>query len=144
MKSNTVFNTELYSLSKFHAKRIFLQDMPIIWQKVVFKKNEVKHNFQTGSWIFWADFMQNGFFSKTSLKFGKRQFLAQNEVKHSFPQRVVFLEQISCKRHFLARYAYNSEKVVFNTKWSQTQFWNSELYFLSRFHAKRIFLARHA
>ena len=58
-------------MSRFHAKRIFEQDMLKIWQKVVFK---------------------------------------QNKVKYSFQERVVFLEQISWKKHFLTRHAYNLAK----------------------------------
>ena len=84
MKSNTVFNSGLYSLSTFDGKRIFLATYP------------------------------------SSLKNGN--ILIQTEVKHSFQQRVVFFDQISCQTHFLADILKIWPKVVFNTKLSQTQF----------------------
>ena len=36
MKSSTVLNRDLYSLSRFHAKRSYYEDILKVWQKVVF------------------------------------------------------------------------------------------------------------
>ena len=83
--------------------------------------------------------MQNVLFSKIFLKFGKKKFWTQNEVEHSFQQRVVFFEEISCKTHLLERYPYNLEKESFWHKLKWNCVLNSELYSSSRFDPKRIF-----
>ena len=104
LKWNCVFNSELYSLSRFDPKRIFKQDILIIWQKEVFNTKWSRTQLSKASCILWADLIQNGFLSKISLSFGKRKFSTQNDVKHSFQHRIVFFQQIWCKTHFLGRY----------------------------------------
>ena len=60
--------------------------------------------------------MRNAFYRKICLYFGKRLFLTQNELKHSFQQRVVFLSRFDAKRIFLARYPSNLEKKTILTQ----------------------------
>ena len=216
MNWNTVFNSALYSLSRFDPKRIFKQDILINWQKEVLNTKWRETQFSTPNCVLSANLMQNAFLRKVSLKFGKtisynkmtwntffsselyslRRFDAKgtflgrnpyplekesfqhkmtwntvfntelcsfsrldakrifkedilkisqiedfniNEVKHSLQQRVVFFEQIGCKTYFLARYPYNLGKRSFEHKMKWNTVFNSELYSLRRFHAKRTF-----
>ena len=139
MKWNSVFNSALYSLRRLDPKRIFKQDILIIWQKEVLNTKWRETQFSTPNCVLSADLMQNAFFNKVSLKFGERIFLTQNDVEHSFRQRVVFYEQIWSKTHFLARYRYNFAKGRFSHKMKWNTVFNSELYSLSRFDAKRTF-----
>ena len=75
-KKKTVFNKELYSMSGFDAKPLSLARncqhlakhcfQPKIEQNTLFKK---------------ADLMQNAFFSKNCLNFGKTPFSTHNRAK---------------------------------------------------------------
>ena len=47
MKWNTVFNSELHSLSTFDAKRIFKQELVKIWHKAVFNTQLIKTVFKS-------------------------------------------------------------------------------------------------
>ena len=122
MKWNRVFNSELYSLSRLDPKRIIRQYILIIWQKEVLNTKWRETQFSTPNFVLSADLMQNAVFRKVSFKIWKKDFLTQNDVEHSFQQRVVFFEQVWCKRHFLGRNPYNLEKGCSNTKWRGTQF----------------------
>ena len=55
--------------------------MLLILQRVVFNTKLSQKQFSTASVILCEDFMQNAVSRKKSLKFGKRLFLTQNEVK---------------------------------------------------------------
>ena len=139
MKWNIVFNTELCSFSRLDAKRIFYEDILKISQKEDFNLKWRVTQFSAASCILWADFMQNVLFSKISFQFGKKKFWTQNEVEHSFQQRVVFFEEISCKTQLSERYPHNLGKGSFWHKLTWNRVFKSELYSLSRFDPKRIF-----
>ena len=139
MKWNTVFNSALYSLSRFDPKRIFKQDILIIWQKEVLNTKWRETQFSTPNCVLSANLMQNAFFRKVSLKIWKKDFLPQNDVEHTSQQRDVFFEQIWCKRQFLGRNPYPLENGSFQHKMKWNTVFNTELCSFSRLDAKRIF-----
>ena len=132
MKRNTAFKSKLYSLSRFDPKRIFKQDILIIWKKEVLNTKWRETQFSTANCVLSANLMQNAFIRKVSLKFEKRIFLTQNDVEHTFQQRVVFFEQIWCKRHFWGRNYYPLEKGSFQHKMKWNTVFNTELSFGKR------------
>ena len=138
MKSNS-FQQRVVFFEQISCKTHFIARHAYNLAKVVFNTKWSQTQFSTASCILWARLMQNAFFSKISLKFGNRKFLTQNEVQHNFQQRVVFFEKISCETHILARHAYNLAKCSFEHKIKSNTVFNSGLYSLNRFHAKRIF-----
>ena len=75
MTWNTLFSSELYSLSRFDAKGTFEEEILILWKKEVSNTKRSETQFSTPSCVLSADLMQNAFFRRISLKFRKRNIL---------------------------------------------------------------------
>ena len=92
------------------------------------------------SCIPWLDLMQNASFREKWWKFDKTLFSTENGAKHSFQERVVFHEWIWCKTHFSARICEHLAKRCFQVTMAQNTVFKKELYCMSGFDAKHIFL----
>ena len=75
LKWNRVFNSELYSLSTFDPKRIFKQDILMIWQKKVLNTKYCGTKFSTASCIPLRRFYPKRIFKKDILIILQREVL---------------------------------------------------------------------